>query len=168
MDNNNNNSNSMMDWEMANADDANEEMDNAAPSCTSSVKIVSNVPVGLEKADIGLGAGNEDMDVDVESFSFGSEEDDKKEDDATGSPELSSPFDIKMLQTVVEASARALDIVTGKDVVMVAGKTGTTQLRSYVVLLPMLSTNIHHPFLFLHNRGGEIDTASRNCWKGDR
>ena len=129
MDNNNNNSNCMMDWEMANAADANEEMDNAAPSCTSSVKIVSNVPVGLEEAGIGLGTGNDDMDV--ESFSFESEsEDDRGGANATRTPELASSFDIKMLQMVLEASARALDIVTGRDVVMIAGKTGKTQLRS--------------------------------------
>ena len=127
MDNNNNNSNCMMDREMANAADANEEMDNAAPSCTSSIKIVSNVPVGLEEAGIGLGAGNDDMDV--ESFSFGSESEcDREEANATRTPELASSFDIKMLQTVVEASAGALDIVTGKDVVMVAGKTGKSKL----------------------------------------
>jgi hypothetical protein len=58
----------------------------------------------------------------MESFSFESEEEDQT--DEKGSPELSTGFDIKVLQTAMEASADALDMVAGKDVVMIAGKTG--------------------------------------------
>ena len=121
--------NNMMDWEMANADDTCDKKYNAVPSCTASIIIVSTVPAGQERAAIELGTVNDDMDVD--SFSFGSESgDDRDEADATSTPEPTSSFDIKVLQAVVEASAHALDIVTGKDVVLVAGKTGEFELRS--------------------------------------
>ena len=125
----NNNINSMMDWEMANADDTHEKKYNVVPSCTASIIIVSNVPAGQAEAATELGVVNDDMDVD--SFSFGSESgDDREEAKATSNPEPASSFDIKVLQAVVEASAHALDIVTGKDVVMVAGKTGESELGS--------------------------------------
>lgn len=49
----------------------------------------------------------------------------EEEADAKQAPiEISRSFDIKVLQTVIEASAHALETVVGKDVVMVAGKTG--------------------------------------------
>ncbi len=112
---------STMEWEMTNAIDTAEEVINA--SSTSSTNIVSSVPV--EQVQDGMVMRANDDDMDIESFSFGSEsEDDKEATDAAHTPELSISFDIKVLQTVVEASSHALDIVTGKDVVMVAGKTG--------------------------------------------
>jgi flagellar biosynthesis GTPase FlhF len=38
--------------------------------------------------------------------------------------ELATKFDVKVLQNSVEASALALELVRGKDVVMIVGKTG--------------------------------------------
>ncbi len=114
---------STMEWEMTNAFDAAEGVNNASPSSTSSTNIVSSVPV--DQVEDGMVTVGGDDDMDIESFSFGSEsEDDKEATDAARTPELSISFDIKVLQTVMEASAHALDIVIGKDVVMVVGKTG--------------------------------------------
>ena len=96
-----------MDWEIA------DEVGEVASNLTAQ-KIVSAVPVGETEVYVG--------DSDMESFSFESEEEDQT--DEKGSPELSTGFDIKVLQTAMEASADALDMVAGKDVVMIAGKTG--------------------------------------------
>lgn len=97
----------IMDWEITN------EVADVA-SAPTAPKIVSEVPVG----ETGAYAG----DLDMETFSFDLEEED--EDDAKLASELSTAFDIKVLQTAIEESADALEIVTGKDVVMIAGKTG--------------------------------------------
>ena len=96
-----------MDWEIA------DEVGEVASNLTAQ-KIVSAVPGGGIKVDAG--------DFDVESFLFESEEEEETVEKAA--PELSTGFDIKVLQTAIEASADALDMVTGKDVVMIAGKTG--------------------------------------------
>ena len=96
----------IMDWEIA--DDVGEVASNSTAQ-----KIVSKVPDGKAEAY---------GDVDMESFSFESEEED--EADKKCLQKLSTAFDVKVLQTAIEASADALNIVTGKDVVMVAGKTG--------------------------------------------
>ena len=96
-----------MDWEIA------DEVAEVASNLTAQ-KIVSAVPGGGIKVDAG--------DFDVESFLFESEEEEETVEKAA--PELSTGFDIKVLQTAIEASADALDMVTGKDVVMIAGKTG--------------------------------------------
>ena len=37
---------------------------------------------------------------------------------------LSNAFDVNVLQTAIEASEKTLELVVGKDVVMIAGKTG--------------------------------------------
>lgn len=96
----------VMDWEIAG------DVDEVASDLTIQ-KIVSKVPEGGFKY-VG--------DVDMESFSFESEE--EEETDEKFLPDLSTAFDVKVLQTAIEASADALSIVIGKDVVMVAGKTG--------------------------------------------
>ena len=70
-------------------------------------------------------------DLDMESFSFGSEEV-KEVEGAKCAPELSTALDMKVLQMVIEASANALEVVTGKDVVMVAGKTGKLVRRDFI------------------------------------
>ncbi len=91
-----------MDWE---------EITNSAMIAP---QIVSEVPGGT---------GGHVEDFDMETFSF--ESDDEEEDtDTKPSSGLSTSFDIQILKTAIEASAEALDMVTGKDVVMVTGKTG--------------------------------------------
>jgi hypothetical protein len=96
-----------MDWEeITNVD--------AVDSAMIATQIVSEVPGGTE--------GHVE-DFDMETFSF--ESDDEEEDtDTKPSSGLSTSFDIQILKTAIEASAEALDMVTGKDVVMVTGKTG--------------------------------------------
>ena len=96
-----------MDWEIA------DEVGEVASNLTAQ-KIVSAVPGGGTEVHAG--------DFDIESFSFESEE--EEETDEEGALEPSTGFDIKVLQTAIEASADALDMVVGKDVVMIAGKTG--------------------------------------------
>ena len=91
----------IMDWEITNEVDA-----------VPAPKIVNEVPGGT---------GGYAEDVDTETFSFDSEE---EETDAKLASKLSTAFDINILQTAIEASADALKMVTGKDVVMVTGKTG--------------------------------------------
>ena len=91
-----------MDWE---------EITNSAMIAP---QIVSEVPGGI---------GGHADDIDMETFSF--ESDDEEEDtDTKPSSGLSTSFDIQILKTAIEASAEALEMVTGKDVVMVTGKTG--------------------------------------------
>ncbi len=97
----------IMDWEIA------VEQDEVHPALSSQT-VVSEVP--LE------GAGVHEEDFDVETFSF--ESDEEEGADKKCSPELGTTLKIKVLQTAIEASADALDIVTRKDVVMIAGKTG--------------------------------------------
>ncbi len=99
----------IMDWEIA------VEQDEVHPALSSQT-VVSEVP--LE------GDGVHEEDFDIETFSFGSDDDEEEEADKKCSPELGSTLKINVLQTAIEASADALDIVTGKDVVMIAGKTG--------------------------------------------
>jgi len=126
-----------MDWEMEmpNADDAG-----------------GNVPGEHEETD-SLEVG--DYDVDIETFSFGSDsEDDKEEPGATCTPELSTSFDIKLLRTVVEASAHALDIVAGKDVVMVAGKTGKRSAKRIVSSLAQTTHYICSTFSIISSLTG--------------
>ena len=101
-----------MDWEL--------ELEDAALAAEGA-KIVSEVPV--EERDMSYGGD----DLDVEGFSFGSESDEsdaKVQPVEKSEPELAKAFDVKVLQTAIEASTKALDLVVGKDVVMVAGKTG--------------------------------------------
>ncbi|KAL7554369.1 hypothetical protein ACHAWF_017810 [Thalassiosira exigua] len=88
-----------MDWELS-----------AAPKATPNP----------EGADVNLD------EFDVESFSFESEEEeeDLAEEKPEVKPELATVFDMKVLEAAIGASADALDLVVGKDVVMVAGKTG--------------------------------------------
>jgi len=105
-----------MNWEIA------DEVGEVASNLTAQ-KIVSAVPVGETEVYVG--------DSDMESFSFESEEEDQT--DEKGSPELSTGFDIKVLQTAMEASADALDMVAGKDVVMIAGKTGKLVLAKGIL-----------------------------------
>lgn len=105
-----------MNWEIA------DEVGEVASNLTAQ-KIVSAVPVGETEVYAG--------DFDMESFSFESEEEDQT--DEKGSPELSTGFDIKVLQTAMEASADALDMVAGKDVVMIAGKTGKLVLAKGIL-----------------------------------
>ena len=70
--------------------------------------------------------------VQSDEFSFGSSGDDednkdKNEKDPRRSfahVSLSTTFDMNVLQACIEESADALDLVTGKDVVVVVGKTG--------------------------------------------
>jgi hypothetical protein len=96
-----------MDWEeITNVD--------AVDSAMIAPQIVSEVPGGI---------GGHADDIDMETFSF--ESDDEEEDtDTKPSSGLSTSFDIQILKTAIEASAEALDMVTGKDVVMVTDKTG--------------------------------------------
>jgi hypothetical protein len=96
-----------MDWDIA------DEVEEVA-SDLNAQKLVNRVPVGETSVHA--------EDFDMESFSFESEEKDKI--DEMFNLELGTALDIKVLQTAIEASADALDIVAGKDVVMVAGKTG--------------------------------------------
>ncbi len=91
----------IMDWEIA-----------VHPALASRT-VVSEVP--LEEDEVQ----EEDFDM---TFSF--ESDDEVEADKKCSLELGTTLKIQVLQTAIEASADALDIVTGKDVVMIAGKTG--------------------------------------------
>ena len=109
-----------MDWEMS--DDVGE----AHPAVLSG-KIVSEVPV----EETGVRTG----DLDVESFSFESEDEEEGDDDVVLAdvsrvPELSSSFDMKILQAAIEGSTEALELVTGKDVVLIAGKTGRSLVLS--------------------------------------
>lgn len=127
-----------MDWEM--------EMPNAADDAGGNVPVEHEETGSLEPGD---------YDLDIDTFSFGSDsEDDKEEPGATCTPELSTSFDIKLLQSVVEASAHALDIVAGKDVVMVAGKTGKVMQR----IASSLAQTTHYLFHLLNDicfdRGG--------------
>ena len=105
-----------MNWEIA------DEVGEVASNLTAQ-QIVSAVPVGETEVHVG--------DFDMESFSFESEEEDQT--DEKGAPELSTGFDIKVLQTAMEASADALDMVAGKDVVMIAGKTGKLVLAKGIL-----------------------------------
>ena len=106
----------LMDWEVP------EDVGNVDHPSTVASKIVSQVPLG----ETGVLSEN----FDVESFSFASSED-EEESAVESRPgvnpvlELSTVLDLKVLQIVIEASADALDAVVGKDVVLVAGKTGT-------------------------------------------
>ena len=67
--------------------------------------------------------GGEDKELDIESFSFESIEEDDIGDQQPIHV-LSNVFDVNVLQTAIEASVKTLEIVVGKDVVMIAGKTG--------------------------------------------
>jgi hypothetical protein len=91
-----------MDWE---------EITNSAMIAP---QIVSEVPGGT---------GGHVEDFDMETFSFESDEE-EEDTDTKPSSGLSTSFDIQILKTAIEASAEALEMVTGKDVVMVTGKTG--------------------------------------------
>ena len=95
-----------MDWE--------EITDADAGDSATAPQIVSEVPGGT---------GGHIEDFDMETFSF---ESDEEEEDTNAKPSsgLSTSFDIQILKTAIEASAEALEMVTGKDVVMVTGKTG--------------------------------------------
>ena len=65
-----------------------------------------------------------------DEYSFGSsdgDDDDEEEVDGLGkfaNVSLDTAFDMSILQGSIEKSADALDLVVGKDVVMVVGKTG--------------------------------------------
>ncbi len=65
-----------------------------------------------------------------DEYSFGSsssDEDDNQDDSGLakmGDISLDTAFDMEILQTSIEKSADALDLVCGKDVIMVVGKTG--------------------------------------------
>lgn len=95
-----------MDWE--------EITDAEARDSAIAPQIVSEVPGGT---------GGHIEDFDMETFSF---ESDEEEEDTNAKPSsgLSTSFDIQILKSAIEASAEALEMVTGKDVVMVTGKTG--------------------------------------------
>lgn len=95
-----------MDWE--------EITDADARDSAIAPQIVSEVPGGT---------GGHIEDFDMETFSF---ESDEEEEDTNAKPSsgLSTSFDIQILKSAIEASAEALEMVTGKDVVMVTGKTG--------------------------------------------
>ena len=95
-----------MDWE--------EITDAEARDSAIAPQIVSEVPGGT---------GGHIEDFDMETFSFESDEEEENTD-AKPSSGLSTSFDIQILKTAIEASAEALEMVTGKDVVMVTGKTG--------------------------------------------
>ena len=99
-----------MDWELS----------------EETAKIVNKVP-NEEATDVYEGD-----DLDIESFSFDSdpEEDEANSLESNLGPVLSKAFDIKVLKTAIEASEHTLDLVVGKVVVMVGGKTG----MSYVTL----------------------------------
>lgn len=98
----------IMDWELS------EEIE------AGSLKIVDEVPMGKTKVYEG---GGEDKELDIESFSFESiEEDDIGDQQPIHG--LSNAFDVNVLQTAIEASEKTLELVVGKDVVMIAGKTG--------------------------------------------
>ncbi len=107
-------------------------------------------------------------DFDMETFSFESDDDDDEEEEANKpcSPELGTMLKIKVLQNAIEASADALDIVTGKDVVMIAGKTGEL-VGTYVWLCHLnFPCNKLTPVLSVTcNRCGEINADSRHRWK---
>jgi len=95
-----------MDWE--------EITDADARDSAIAPQIVTEVPGGT---------GGHIEDFDMETFSF---ESDEEEEDTNAKPSsgLSTSFDIQILKSAIEASAEALEMVTGKDVVMVTGKTG--------------------------------------------
>ena len=102
----------IMDWELS-------EVGEVVAS-----KVVSEVPV-----DKVVGASGGEEDLEIESFSFSSESEEEEDGldaqpDAKLVPLLSMLFDMKVLQTAIEASEETLKLVEGKDVVMVAGKTG--------------------------------------------
>ena len=99
----------IMDWEIA------DEKDVVQPDLASPT-VVGNFL--LEDA------GVREEDFDMETFSFESDDEEEEEADKPCSSELGTMLKIKVLQNAIEASADALDIVTGKDVVMIAGKTG--------------------------------------------
>ena len=96
-----------MDWE--------EITDAEARDSAIAPQIVSEVPGGT---------GGHIEDFDMETFSFESDEEEEEDTNAKPSSGLSTSFDIQILKTAIEASAEALEMVTGKDVVMVTGKTG--------------------------------------------
>lgn len=158
--------NSVMECEMTNAIDGAEEVNDASSSPTASTRIISSVPVERVEDSKAIGAIDDDMDI--ESFSFGSEaEENLVEADATRTPELSISFDIKILQTVVEASAHALDIVTGKDVVIIAGKTGEMLYYKAVEIFSVQSTYKFINLSTFYDRSGKINAAPRDYWKKD-
>lgn len=105
---------SIMDWELS------EKVGEVAFALTAP-KIVSEVPVEAN----GMYGGE---DLDMESFSFESEDEEESAGDvqgeAKGVAEISMAFDIEFLKAAIEGSTEALDLVVGKDVVMIAGKTG--------------------------------------------
>ena len=96
-----------MDWE--------EITDADARDSAIAPQIVSEVPGGT---------GGHIEDFDMETFSFESDEEEEEDTNAKPSSGLSTSFDIQILKSAIEASAEALEMVTGKDVVMVTGKTG--------------------------------------------
>jgi len=96
-----------MDWE--------EITDAEARDSAIAPQIVSEVPGGT---------GGHIEDFDMETFSFESDEEEEEDTNAKPSSGLSTSFDIQILKSAIEASAEALEMVTGKDVVMVTGKTG--------------------------------------------
>ena len=117
----------LMDWELSE-----EEAGEVTHPPLIAPKIVSEVP--MEEAGVYRD------ELDVESFSFDSfESEDEEESVGEDQPEtkpmseLSTVFDLKVLQTVIEASAEALDLVVGKDVVMVTGKTGMIFLPHFLL-----------------------------------
>ena len=108
-----------MDWE--------EITDAEARDSAIAPQIVSEVPGGT---------GGHIEDFDMETFSFESDEEEENTD-AKPSSGLSTSFDIQILKTAIEASAEALDLVTGKDVVMVTGKTGEL-ISSHSIIFPCI------------------------------
>ena len=123
----------IMDWELS-------EVGEVVAS-----KVVSEVPV--DKV-VGASGGKEDLEI--ESFSFSSESGEEEDGldaqpDAKLAPLLSTLFDMKVLQTAIEASEETLKLVEGKDVVMVAGKTGKLIL---LIEIPILSIPLYS---LLHN-----------------
>ncbi len=75
-------------------------------------------------------AAQQEFEHNFDEYSFGSsssDEDDDQEDNGLakmGDISLDTAFDMEILQTSIEKSADALDLVGGKDVIMVVGKTG--------------------------------------------
>ena len=107
-------------------------------------KVVSEVPVNKV---VGASGGEEDLEIESFSFSSESEEEDglDAQPDAKLVPLLSMLFDMKVLQTAIEASEETLKLVEGKCVVMVAGKTGKLIL---LIEIPILSIPLYS---LLHN-----------------
>ena len=105
-----------MDWEIT--DEVSEE--NSAPTAQN---VVSKVPDEEDRVQA--------EDLDLESFSFESNE--EEETDKACLSEIGTSLRIEVLQTTIEASADALDIVTGKDVVMIAGKTGKLVRKCLII-----------------------------------